>query len=1161
MEARSVSDLLSGQYIYKLSKTHLKDTKTFMQVPFNFAFGSSNPQPDRARSMFTAPPRPTQSPSPYPRSLQHEPSRKTMGPPDSRSENGFLLDHTPAAQSPTPMFEQRLSVQTVDTESVTNHEGQESSLLLRKFEEQDDKLWRMSTSIDHLKITIGRLVSSFRNSDLPGIAQESTSEVLESFMDDFESLVESAGDARAIDELEALRAENASMKAQLQTIASAMGGMAMPATPATSSFASPSSSFAAPASRSGTPSVLGKRKRFDAHKRSSLLQQEVSFSDQDELNDKSGLFDESSGPKKRYASVRPYVKEMMPCSSCEKPNLHYKQMSLTPAGSKSDRTETFSEASMTTTRADKQNSAPLETQVVRRMERQSSAPSEEQIPIFKARRSCTTSGEQEPELSPTLAPTASDNRAPVCHERRVPALTDRSSPTVVDTKIPTISDQRTPTVPGQQFPTPQDGNIAAQDGGFSNAMNPYQPEEPERLGQSEAWPAAANVQKSADIPRLPISQEAASVQAPADMQVPIGVQQPANIHAPTSAQVPADMQRPVGVHKLSMPQEQVNLQVLGGLEESGSERPPSMVASITTCAKTQGLSKTEHALLSSVATEVEAATADVAISNEIGGTKQPSSPVKRAQRSRKPTTKILAAIDDEHESTIVKAGATLIETISQINLPEAGDIRKSRRQIVAAERSMRTTKNAPPDEASVETTVQRADERNTRSKATTFLPQEANMDIATSHSDIERHLQSKIASAFSQEAEKEIARHGAKNKKDSRRKTTNAVPLSATEKRLEGIDNLRRTRRKTTDADLREAGDQIEPSTASVSGKDESNQPPSQPKDGVVHCEQCQKETNASHVLLVSCKKCDRCWHQHCLDPVTGEKLMADSWIEWICNNCRVADNAVSKDCSSARGELSSANHVDVGDITIDEDPIRTDAHDERQRHTSNSILQEKEAHEPESQAIEDHIEDQQAKDHSLQTINNSGQNEQALNLPSQAFQHNKGSQSLTYGSAQAAESNNNKENDQPTDPGPQDGAQSKQPYRRNRDPNKPKRRRRRPEEVERRYKCLWVGCDKAYGEMPHLNKHIDDSAHGVRMAKAEYLTKSGRTDADMGDLTIDTMDEDDTTDLERIAEERNESEKIAAAAMQANQERQDKDDKIKRLDQMAKEAMEAEQI
>ncbi|KIW24853.1 uncharacterized protein PV07_10541 [Cladophialophora immunda] len=44
-----------------------------------------------------------------------------------------------------------------------------------------------------------------------------------------------------------------------------------------------------------------------------------------------------------------------------------------------------------------------------------------------------------------------------------------------------------------------------------------------------------------------------------------------------------------------------------------------------------------------------------------------------------------------------------------------------------------------------------------------------------------------------------------------------------------------------------------------------------------------------------------------------------------------------------------------------------------------------------------------------------------------------------------------------------------------------PKRPRRKPEEIERLYKCGWNGCEKAYGNLGHLNQHVSKHSHGPK--------------------------------------------------------------------------------
>ena len=45
-----------------------------------------------------------------------------------------------------------------------------------------------------------------------------------------------------------------------------------------------------------------------------------------------------------------------------------------------------------------------------------------------------------------------------------------------------------------------------------------------------------------------------------------------------------------------------------------------------------------------------------------------------------------------------------------------------------------------------------------------------------------------------------------------------------------------------------------------------------------------------------------------------------------------------------------------------------------------------------------------------------------------------------------------------------------------------PRRFRRTPDEIDRRYRCNYRGCDKAYGQLHHLNTHRESAHHGRRM-------------------------------------------------------------------------------
>lgn len=43
------------------------------------------------------------------------------------------------------------------------------------------------------------------------------------------------------------------------------------------------------------------------------------------------------------------------------------------------------------------------------------------------------------------------------------------------------------------------------------------------------------------------------------------------------------------------------------------------------------------------------------------------------------------------------------------------------------------------------------------------------------------------------------------------------------------------------------------------------------------------------------------------------------------------------------------------------------------------------------------------------------------------------------------------------------------------------KRPRRKAVEIERLYGCNWFGCDKAYGDLGHLNTHVRNAEHGPK--------------------------------------------------------------------------------
>ena len=292
------ANLNRGQYIYKLTKTHLKQTQTYVKVGFNFTFGADQPQQDRARSMFTAPPRPIQSPSPYLNSARNQETHQSMGPPSSRPNNRLVID--PALTSPvsTPPNNREHSTQSTEPIGEGKIDVQERNLILQKLEEQDNKLTRMSESMDDWKIQNGRLLAALLRSTPQALNQQDTSGPLEALIKDFESMINAAYDARSGNEdLEVLRAENENMKTKLQTIALAMGSVTRNTTPTSQVFASPITA-------ASTSSVLGKRKRVDARSRHSLLQNEVSYADEDGLNDQSGLYTVSNASNSNSTPAR-----------------------------------------------------------------------------------------------------------------------------------------------------------------------------------------------------------------------------------------------------------------------------------------------------------------------------------------------------------------------------------------------------------------------------------------------------------------------------------------------------------------------------------------------------------------------------------------------------------------------------------------------------------------------------------------------------------------------------------------------------------------------------------------------------------------------------------------------------------------------------------------
>jgi hypothetical protein len=248
-----------------------------------------------------------------------------MGPPSSRANGGLLVDPALTVAAPTPANNRDSSSQSAEPIAEGQPCMRERDLILQKLAEQDKKLTQMAESIDDWKIQNGRLLAAFMRSSPEALAEQGTPGVLETLIDDFEAMVNAAYEARSgKDELEALRAENDAMKAKLQSIALAMGTGTGDVTPAAKPLTSPTTA-------SCTPSVLGKRKRTDARYRHSLLQNEVSFTEDDDLNDQSRLYDASNATNTGSTPARQSERPLTPLSSSVRVSQQQRQTPAIPA--------------------------------------------------------------------------------------------------------------------------------------------------------------------------------------------------------------------------------------------------------------------------------------------------------------------------------------------------------------------------------------------------------------------------------------------------------------------------------------------------------------------------------------------------------------------------------------------------------------------------------------------------------------------------------------------------------------------------------------------------------------------------------------------------------------------------------------------------------------
>jgi hypothetical protein len=87
----------------------------------------------------------------------------------------------------------------------------------------------------------------------------------------------------------------------------------------------------------------------------------------------------------------------------------------------------------------------------------------------------------------------------------------------------------------------------------------------------------------------------------------------------------------------------------------------------------------------------------------------------------------------------------------------------------------------------------------------------------------------------------------------------------------------------------------------------------------------------------------------------------------------------------------------------------------------------------------------------------------------------------------------------------------------------KAKRPRRRADEITRKYKCGWNGCDKGYGTLNHLNAHVETLKHG------EKRTSDG------GFSHSETEHDTDITEFKWIKEENKTIKQRAAAEAARN--------------------------
>jgi hypothetical protein len=83
----------------------------------------------------------------------------------------------------------------------------------------------------------------------------------------------------------------------------------------------------------------------------------------------------------------------------------------------------------------------------------------------------------------------------------------------------------------------------------------------------------------------------------------------------------------------------------------------------------------------------------------------------------------------------------------------------------------------------------------------------------------------------------------------------------------------------------------------------------------------------------------------------------------------------------------------------------------------------------------------------------------------------------------------------------------------------KAKRPRRRADEINRKYKCGWNGCDKGYGTLNHLNAHVETLKHGEkRTSEGKFICREMKRIAD--GLEFKWIKEQNKTAKQRAAAE-----------------------------------------